>query len=105
MYFSSLLIFIRQYIKKNINGITKEYTETLFTVSAKNIGIKPEINDENNAALVLFVISFAIRYTIKIRHEAKIFGNNLQTRLKGMKRLKKARIYWKNGWKRKFLPE
>ena len=63
--FSSLLTFIRKYIKKNIRGITRENTETLFTVSVKNIGIKPEINDENSAAPWLLVISFAIRYIIK----------------------------------------
>ena len=88
-----MLIFIREYIKKNMSGITNENTETLFTVSAKNIGIKPEINDENNAVPLLFVISFAIRYTIKIRNEANMFGNILHTRFNGMKRLKKARIY------------
>ncbi len=54
-------MFIKEYIKRKIKGITRLIGVSLVAVSAKNTGTKPDRKAVKSATFVFFVIFLEIR--------------------------------------------
>ena len=89
---SFLFMSMKKNIARNIKGIDNEYASTCVTVFANKNGIKPAVKALIKLAVVCFVILWTMRYIITTKLAMKIFGKIFPTKVKGIKRLKKARI-------------
>ena len=78
-------------MRRNVKGITREYTETDIIVSLKNIGMNPDINAVKSEASAFLVMCLDIRKTTKTNVGASRLGMTLAAQSGSMKMPKKAK--------------